>query len=96
MSFHLEILLPEQREVLNILGPAASKAGFYLGGGTAVALHLGHRRSVDFDWFTPAKLDDPTGLAASLRQAGIPLGNMSVAAGTLHGTAGQEPHYTTM
>lgn len=27
--------------------------GFYLGGGTAVALHLGHRVSEDLDFFTP-------------------------------------------
>ncbi len=29
---------------------------FYLVGGTAIALHLGHRRSIDFDLFTPASL----------------------------------------
>lgn len=29
---------------------------FYLAGGTALALHIGHRRSVDFDLFTPAEL----------------------------------------
>jgi hypothetical protein len=28
-------------------------AGFYLGGGTAVALHLGHRLSRDLDFFSP-------------------------------------------
>lgn len=26
---------------------------FFLGGGTAAALHLGHRESVDFDFFRP-------------------------------------------
>jgi hypothetical protein len=30
----------------------------YLGGGTAVALHLGHRQSVDLDWFTPQEFDE--------------------------------------
>ena len=29
----------------------------YLAGGTAVALHLGHRLSVDLDFFTPHDLD---------------------------------------
>ncbi len=29
----------------------------YLAGGTAVALHLGHRLSVDFDFFTPHEID---------------------------------------
>lgn len=30
----------------------------YLGGGTAIALHLGHRQSVDLDWFTPSAFDE--------------------------------------
>ncbi|MCX5839183.1 MAG: nucleotidyl transferase AbiEii/AbiGii toxin family protein [Deltaproteobacteria bacterium] len=29
----------------------------YLAGGTAVALHLGHRLSIDLDFFTPHDLD---------------------------------------
>ena len=29
----------------------------YLAGGTAVALHLGHRLSVDLDFFTPSEMD---------------------------------------
>ena len=32
---------------------------FSLGGGTALAIHLGHRRSVDFDWFTRERIADP-------------------------------------
>jgi hypothetical protein len=31
--------------------------GFYLAGGTALALYFGHRESVDFDFFTPNPLD---------------------------------------
>jgi hypothetical protein len=31
--------------------------GFYLAGGTALALHIGHRRSVDLDFFSPATID---------------------------------------
>ena len=30
----------------------------YLGGGTAIALHLGHRQSVDLDWFTQSEFDE--------------------------------------
>ena len=33
------------------------KRSFYLVGGTAIALHLGHRRSIDFDLFSPARLN---------------------------------------
>jgi hypothetical protein len=29
---------------------------FYLVGGTAIALHIGHRRSIDFDLFSPSPL----------------------------------------
>lgn len=30
----------------------------YLGGGTAIALHLGHRQSVDLDWFTQSEFNE--------------------------------------
>ena len=49
---HLEVLPPDQQNALRQLGPAAKDQGFYLGGGTAVAVHLGHRQSIDLDWFT--------------------------------------------
>jgi hypothetical protein len=32
--------------------------GYTLYGGTAIALHLGHRESVDFDFFTDRHLDE--------------------------------------
>jgi len=38
---------------------------FYLVGGTAIALHLGHRRSIDFDLFTD-KTFDPTKLRTKI------------------------------
>jgi hypothetical protein len=31
--------------------------GFYLAGGTALALHIGHRDSIDFDFFTVSEID---------------------------------------
>jgi len=33
------------------------KNDFYLAGGTALALYLGHRDSIDFDFFTPKDID---------------------------------------
>ena len=36
---------------------ATKELGFTLYGGTAIALHLGHRLSVDFDFFSAAPLD---------------------------------------
>jgi hypothetical protein len=88
MPIHFEVLPAKQRRVLARLGPAATALGFHLGGGTALALHLGHRRSVDFDWFTGRRLRDPHGLARRLRERGIPLATTHVAEGTLHGTIG--------
>jgi len=51
---HLEILSNQQRELLPFI--ALFKRGFYLVGGTAIALHIGHRRSIDFDLFTAKRL----------------------------------------
>lgn len=48
---HREILSPEQLNVLPLLR-TFSDLGFFLAGGTAIALNLGHRRSLDFDLFT--------------------------------------------
>lgn len=46
---HEEILNAEQRKLLPLM--AQFRREYYLVGGTAIALHLGHRRSVDFDMF---------------------------------------------
>lgn len=86
MSFHREILTDKQLKVLRLLGPRTAERGLYLAGGTAIALHLGHRRSVDFDWFLEEPLEDPLRLAGELRDAGIPFETGQVARGTLYGT----------
>jgi hypothetical protein len=52
----LSILPKAQQEIWPQLAPAPSLS-LVLYGGTAVALHLGHRISVDFDFFTAAPLD---------------------------------------
>ncbi len=46
---HTEIFSGKQNELLPYL--KVFKRKFYMAGGTAVALHLGHRRSIDFDLF---------------------------------------------
>lgn len=51
---HSEILSEEQKALLPVV-KAFSKE-FYLVGGTAIALHLGHRQSIDFDLFKAGKL----------------------------------------
>ncbi len=51
-----EVLPAQQRRIWRGLRPF-SNLGFVLYGGTAVALRLGHRQSVDFDFFTDRPLD---------------------------------------
>lgn len=53
---HLEIVPAEQKALWPHLAPAKD-LGFTLYGGTALALRLGHRVSVDFDFFTELPLD---------------------------------------
>ena len=49
----VETLPPDTRHLLERLGQLPAVAPFYLAGGSAIALHLGHRISVDLDFFTP-------------------------------------------
>lgn len=51
MRLRFEILPKEQRDIYPHL-KAIKDLGFTLFGGTAVALQLGHRVSIDFDFFT--------------------------------------------
>ena len=46
---HLNILSKEQKNLLPTL--SLFKKEYYLVGGTAIALHIGHRESIDFDLF---------------------------------------------
>lgn len=50
------ILDDQRRRALPTLG-FCRKEGFYLAGGTALALQIGHRDSVDFDFFTHGPFD---------------------------------------
>ena len=43
-------------DILKLLASQPCLESFYLVGGTAIALHLGHRRSIDFDLFTTSNL----------------------------------------
>ena len=52
----LDILPPAQRNLWSALEPAV-RLGLVLYGGTAIALRLGHRQSVDFDLFSHAALN---------------------------------------
>jgi len=52
---HNEILSPAQTELLPLI--RSFKREYFLVGGTAIALHIGHRRSIDFDLFRKSRLN---------------------------------------
>jgi hypothetical protein len=87
LILHIEVLGASQQRVFRELGPWISKNGFYLAGGTAIALQLGHRRSVDFDWFGTK---DPMTLRRPLDAVLVkPLRPEIAEPGTLTGTVGR-------
>lgn len=47
-------LSEDQRHTLDRLRPPSERLGLYLAGGTAIAIHLGHRTSRDLDLFSRA------------------------------------------
>jgi predicted nucleotidyltransferase component of viral defense system len=49
---HWETITSQMRDVLRFIGQQSFAGRFYLAGGTALALRLGHRRSVDLDFFS--------------------------------------------
>jgi len=52
---HLNILSDKQNELLSFI--SGFRRNYYLVGGTAIALHIGHRRSIDYDLFTSKTLN---------------------------------------
>lgn len=54
-SMHKEILNNNQLELLPVM--SSFRREYYLVGGTAIALYLGHRRSIDFDMFKHASIN---------------------------------------
>ena len=64
-----EALIERTKDHLALLGRSGLFKGAYLAGGTAVALQLGHRISIDFDFFTRKKFV-PSALARALARLG--------------------------
>ena len=88
ITWHPEIFSKKQQTVLKRLGSFFTQESFYLGGGTAVALYFGHRRSFDLDWFTLQPLKDPLGLARMIMDL-TPFTIDQMERGTLHGRASE-------
>jgi len=84
-----DILTEAQQIVLELLSRVGEVRTFYLAGGTALALHLGHRRSGDFDFFRGRDFL-PQDLLSSLRETGT-VGVLQEATGTLTVTLREVP-----
>jgi hypothetical protein len=54
-KIHYDILSTEQEDILPDIQDI--NKNFFLVGGTAIALHLGHRKSIDFDFFSDQEFD---------------------------------------
>ncbi len=83
IDIHFEILNNDQATLLNKLINALMNSDYYLAGGTALALKLGHRLSKDFDWFIN-RLGDPEALFRRLRSADISFTVLSTAYETVY------------
>ena len=57
-NWHREAITAPMAGTLETLERQGVLTEFYLAGGTALALHLGHRRSVDLDFFTPERVEE--------------------------------------
>jgi hypothetical protein len=51
-ELYFDILPSSQKGLLKVLAESVWISSFYLVGGTALALQIGHRQSIDFDFFT--------------------------------------------
>jgi hypothetical protein len=56
---HWETITPSMRKIMMVFGKSQIAEHFYLAGGTALSLQIGHRLSVDLDFFSP-DLDIPS------------------------------------
>ncbi len=80
---HWFTLGEERKALLKLIVDQMPLQGSYLAGGTGLALIIGHRESVDFDWFSPFEFD-PEYLARQLSHL-KPFKINEAARGTLHG-----------
>lgn len=54
-SLYWETISPEMYQIMDEFSQSEIGAHFYLAGGTALALQLGHRKSFDLDFFSPSQ-----------------------------------------
>ncbi len=82
MNFYIKTVPQATKSVLDKIKEISDIQNFYLSGGTALSLLLGHRESEDLDFFTKISFQ-PQLLQQKLLQLGI-LENVQIDAGTLN------------
>lgn len=80
--WHREVISDAVEKTLGDLRQASVLAHFYLAGGTGLALQLGHRRSMDLDFFTGDPFDQEVLLGKVQKLSGFAL--VAKDAETLH------------
>lgn len=58
MTVHAETVTPAMLEIARAISETLG-ARYYLAGGTALALHIGHRKSIDLDYFIAEPIATP-------------------------------------
>jgi hypothetical protein len=70
-SWHLEVVSAELADAVRTLSALDAVRNFYLAGGTGLALRLGHRRSVDLDFFSEGQFQEDALIAAMQTLSGL-------------------------
>lgn len=81
---HPESIDEKTKRVLEKIAKTDLAKNFYLAGGTALAVHLGHRKSIDLDWFSKKGFSN-----SEIKKILSELGIFSLTGeedGTVHGT----------
>ena len=70
-------------KALAVIAQVRASTDFYLAGGTAAALQIGHRLSIDLDFFSAREFESQD-LSMTLERGGVKLSDIKLAHGTLH------------
>lgn len=81
-AWHAEALSPQVEDTGKRLAEVEAMQKFYLAGGTALALHIGHRRSVDLDFFSAQPFEADAFLASLQALSGLSV--LAKSSQTLH------------
>lgn len=77
------IMLPGSHRAWNITTTIASQRGFYLAGGTGLAIYLHHRKSTDLDFFVHGNFDFQE-IVTELKNSTLPIAVTQLSQGTLN------------